>query len=286
MADFDKFNLHQEPRTAPAADEADGPEPDAAPDEAPGGAGSDEPDHKGRGRRAVRRSKGTPVPAGDRAKRRLAVACGVASAIAVAAVGLGGAELSSALQVRRELAEATTPLVTLKRSVSAGEAISESDLVVADVPTAFAPADAATETSQVAGKVAVVDMTEGNAVSRGSLTGSETASSLPGAVTSGHVGYMLSFASSADAASPLLRPGDRVDVMGGADGQEPAVICSDVRVIAVDGSLSASAPASDYSTVTLDVTEEQAAQLFAATSGNSSVHLLALPRQAHASEGE
>lgn len=286
MADFDKFNLRPEPSRADepcnGAPDASGPSPDG------GAAAPSDGEAAARGRRARRRGGQQPGSgqSGDRAKRRLAIACGIASAVAVMAVGLGGAELASAMRVRAELSETTKPLVTLTRSVAAGETVSSSDLTVTDVPTAFAPADAATEASQVAGRVAVVDLTAGNPVSRGSVSGSETASTLPGAVSEGHVGYMLSFSSSADAASPLLRPGDRVDVMGGADGQEPAVICSGVRIVAVDGSLSSSATSSDYSTVTLDVTEDQASQLFAATSGNSSVHLLALPTPAHQSGEE
>lgn len=293
MGAFDRFNLGQE---GGQPDESMGNDRESA---APGpgaGAGSaasvpadDTEGPKGRGGRRRTRDGAAdsgPAPSGERAKRRLAIACGVISAVAVAAVGVGGAELAAAIQMRGELTEATEPLVTLTRSVRAGETISTSDLAVSDVPSAFAPSDAATSADQVAGRVAVVDMTQGNPVSRGSLSGSETASSLPGAVSAGNVGYMLSFSSSADSASPLLRPGDRVDVMAGTDGADPVVICSDVRVIALDGALASSGSSADYSTVTLDVTEDQASRLFSASQGNSSVHLLVLPAKASAGEGE
>lgn len=285
MASFDKYNLGHEAEKA--AEEAPKPTEPAAGDSGhQGGEAASKPGKGprkgpfGKGREGKPKEGGAKAPAAERTHRRLCVACGVATAIAVASLGIGGAEISSAVSLKGQLEGSCEQLVTLTRDVRAGEVISEADLEVASVPAAWAPSDAATDKSQVAGKVAVVDLTGGNAVSRGSLSGSETASRLPAAVSAGNVGYMLSFSSSADAASPMLRPGDRVDVMAGGDGMDATVICSDVRVIAVDGSLDGSEASAGYSTVTFDLTYDQAAELFATTQGSSqSVHLLVLPQQ-------
>ena len=239
------------------------------------------PAPKGGGRvrrgKAGRREKAAGQPDGEATKRRLAVACGVATAIAVAAVGVGGTQLAAAMQLRQEVLGSTEHVATLTRSVRAGETISEADLELADVPSASAPSDATDDLSAIAGKVAIVDMTEGNAVSQNSLMGSEAATSLPTAVSEGNVGYMMSLPSTDAAASPMLKPGDRVDVLAGSDGAEPSVIVSDVRVIALDGRMGREGDQADYSTVTLDVTPEQASQLYQAA---DSAHLLVLPREA------
>ena len=102
------------------------------------------------------------------------------------------------------------------------------------------------------------------------------------------LGTGISIALSLDSSkslSPLLRVGDRVNVMAVvSDGATSSAetVCANVKIIALDSALSGS-PDAGYSLVTLDVTEDQAAAIVA----NPNVTLTAIPQTAEgASDAE
>ena len=126
------------------------------------------------------------------------------------------------------------------------------------------------------------DMPEGAVV-----LGSDTVVAADGKILGkpkSHVAIALSLDSS-KSLSPLLRVGDRVNVMAVvSDGATSSAetVCANVKIIALDSALSGS-PDAGYSLVTLDVTEDQAAAIVA----NPNVTLTAIPQTAEgASDAE
>lgn len=227
----------------------------------------------------------TPRAAGPRGpqtteshRKRLTIMCGVFAAIAVGSVAFGAAELASANGIKNAIYGTTTPVVVLTGDVSGGSVIQESQLKIADVPTTYVPSDAATEISQVAGKTAVVNLHANSAISQNSITGSENATSLDVAVSAGNVGYMTSL-SGAAAASPMVKPGDRVDIMTSDKDGNASMFATGVRVLAVDGKLADDKSGNGYSTMTFDLTPQQAADLFELIDvRGGSIHLVIPPK--------
>lgn len=211
-------------------------------------------------------------------RKRLTIMCGVFAAIAVGSVAFGAAELASANGIKNAIYGTTTPVVVLTGDVSGGSVIQESQLKIADVPTTYVPSDAATEISQVAGKTAVVNLHANSAISQNSITGSENATSLDVAVSAGNVGYMTSL-SGAAAASPMVKPGDRVDIMTSDRQGNASMFATGVRVLAVDGKLADDKSGNGYSTMTFDLTPQQAADLFELIDvRGGSIHLVIPPK--------
>ena len=88
---------------------------------------------------------------------------------------------------------------------------------------------------------------------------------------------MLSL-SGANAMSPLRHVGDRVDVLSGSSDTRGAVIASEVRVLALDGRLSGGS-SDGYSSVTLELTDQQAQDIFQMTDVQGTAIHLAAPAQ-------
>lgn len=175
-------------------------------------------------------------------------------------------------------------VVVTNRDVAAGETITEADLETQAVPKAYCPTDAATKVSDVAGHTSLTTQTAGTSISLSSLQASSSPAHITSAIEEGHVAIALSLDSS-KSLSPLLRVGDRVNVMAVvSDGATSSAetVCANVKIIALDSALSGS-PDAGYSLVTLDVTEDQAAAIVA----NPNVTLTAIPQTAEgASDAE
>lgn len=152
------------------------------------------------------------------------------------------------------------------------------------VPKAYCPSDAATKVSDVAGHTSLTTQTAGNSISLSSIQASSSPARITSAIEDGHVAIALSLDSS-KSLSPLLRVGDRVNVMAVvSDGTTSSAetVCANVKIVALDSALSGS-PDAGYSLVTLDVTEDQAAAIVA----NPNVTLTAIPQTAEgASDAE
>ena len=77
--------------------------------------------------------------------------------------------------------------------------------------------------------------------------------------------------------SPLLHVGDVVDILTGSDGTETDYVAEKVKILALDATMSDSSEASGgYSTVTLELTSEQAKELYTITNvSGGSIKLVA-----------
>lgn len=234
---------------------------------------------------APRRAAPKPVPAGpSKGTRALTVVAAAAIAVSVGATVFSGMRVAESSAIIAKNEANTVNVVVTNRDVAAGETITEADLETQAVPKAYCPTDAATKVSDVAGHTSLTTQTAGTSISLSSIQASSSPAHITSAIEEGHVAIALSLDSS-KSLSPLLRVGDRVNVMAVvSDGTTSSAetVCANVKIIALDSALSGS-PDAGYSLVTLDVTEDQAAAIVA----NPNVTLTAIPQTAEgASDAE
>lgn len=234
---------------------------------------------------APRRAAPKPAPAGpSKGTRALTVVAAAAIAVSVGATVFSGMRLAESSAIIAKNEANSVNVVVTNRDVAAGETITEADLETQAVPKAYCPTDAATKVSDVAGHTSLTTQTAGASISLSSLQASSSPAHITSAIEDGHVAIALSLDSS-KSLSPLLRVGDRVNVMAVvSDGATSSAetVCANVKIIALDSALSGS-PDAGYSLVTLDVTEDQAAAIVA----NPNVTLTAIPQTAEgASDAE
>ena len=234
---------------------------------------------------APRRAAPKPAPAGpSKGTRALTVVAAVAIAVSVGATVFSGMRVAESSAIIAKNEANSVNVVVTNRDVAAGETITEADLETQAVPKAYCPTDAATKVSDVAGHTSLTTQTAGTSISLSSLQASSSPAHITSAIEDGHVAIALSLDSS-KSLSPLLRVGDRVNVMAVvSDGATSSAetVCANVKIIALDSALSGS-PDDGYSLVTLDVTEDQAAAIVA----NPNVTLTAIPQTAEgASDAE
>ena len=234
---------------------------------------------------APRRAAPKPAPAGpSKGTRALTVVAAAAIAVSVGATVFSGMRVAESSAIIAKNEANSVNVVVTNRDVAAGETITEADLETQAVPKAYCPTDAATKVSDVAGHTSLTTQTAGTSISLSSLQASSSPAHITSAIEEGHVAIALSLDSS-KSLSPLLRVGDRVNVMAVvSDGATSSAetVCANVKIIALDSALSGS-PDAGYSLVTLDVTEDQAAAIVA----NPNVTLTAIPQTAEgASDAE
>lgn len=208
-------------------------------------------------------------------RRKLTAACGALAGVAALALAVGGWQTSQAAAVRQKLEGDMQHVVVAAKDVAAGTVLTASDLTEADVPSSYVPSTATSSAADLVGHAVITDLSEGVPVATAQVQASGTPSSLAAAIGEGDVAYMLDV-SGAAGLSPMLTVGDKVNILSGSGDAGAAEILSGVKVIALDSALSGKA--SSYSTVTLDLTTEQAETLFAATeAGGGSYHLTLSP---------
>lgn len=234
---------------------------------------------------APRRAAPKPAPAGpSKGTRALTVVAAAAIAVSVGATVFSGMRVAESSAIVAKNETNSVNVVVTNRDVAAGETITEADLETQAVPKAYCPTDAATKVSDVAGHTSLTTQTAGTSISLSSIQASSSPAHITSAIEDGHVAIALSLDSS-KSLSPLLRVGDRVNVMAVvSDGTTSSAetVCANVKIIALDSALSGS-PDAGYSLVTLDVTEDQAAAIVA----NPNVTLTAIPQTAEgASDAE
>ena len=207
-----------------------------------------------------------------------------AIAVSVGATVFSGMRVAESSAIIAKNEANSVNVVVTNRDVAAGETITEADLETQAVPKAYCPTDAATKVSDVANHTSLTTQTAGTSISLSSLQASSSPAHITSAIEDGHVAIALSLDSS-KSLSPLLRVGDRVNVMAVvSDGATSSAetVCANVKIIALDSALSGS-PDAGYSLVTLDVTEDQAVAIVA----NPNVTLTAIPQTAEgASDAE
>ena len=221
------------------------------------------------------RRRGEPTPADHR--RRLCVTCGLLGALAVGGLGFGLWQSATATSTIEKYEGNLATVVAVQTDVPAGTVISDANLITVQVPKRYVPSDACTDKEDVSGHMAVTNLTKEQPISLSAVQGSSQPATIVGAPESGHVAYMVSI-SGANAMSPLLHVGDHVDVLTGSSDTQGAVIASDIRVLALDGHLSGG-NSDGYSNVTLELTDQQAQDIFQLTDVQGTAIHLATPAQ-------
>lgn len=198
----------------------------------------------------------------------------VTAGLAVIAVLAGGVAVVSEIDANNRIAEAfsgTTEVVAATKTIRAGEEISASDLAFVSVPNSTVADGAITKkdiddsSKTPVGRVATQYITKGSQLTNASTAGKDNPESLAAAIGDG----MEAVTISVDAQSGMggmLRVNDRVKVIqpndGSLGGDGFTVIADSVRIAALDGNFSSGSGSTDgYSTVTLEVTPEQAGKI-------------------------
>lgn len=198
----------------------------------------------------------------------------VTGGLAVIAVIAGGVAVVSEIDANNRIAEAfsgTTEVVAATKTIRAGEEISASDLAFVSVPNSTVADGAITKkdiddsSKTPVGRVATQYIAKGSQLTNASTAGKDNPESLAAAIGDG----MEAVTISVDAQSGMggmLRVNDRVKVIQPNDGSLGddgfTVIADSVRIAALDGNFSSGSGSSDgYSTVTLEVTPEQAGKI-------------------------
>lgn len=198
----------------------------------------------------------------------------VTAGLAVIAVLAGGVAVVSEIDANNRIEEAfsgTTEVVAATKTIHAGDEISASDLAFVSVPNSTVADGAITKkdiddsSKTPVGRVATQYIAKGSQLTNASTAGKDNPESLAAAIGDG----MEAVTISVDAQSGMggmLRVNDRVKVIqpndGSLGGDEFTVIADSVRIAALDGNFSSGSGSSDgYSTVTLEVTPEQAGKI-------------------------
>lgn len=198
----------------------------------------------------------------------------VTAGLAVIAVLAGGVAVVSEIDANNRIEEAfsgTTEVVAATKTIRAGDEISASDLAFVSVPNSTVADGAITKkdiddsSKTPVGRVATQYIAKGSQLTNASTAGKDNPESLAAAIGDG----MEAVTISVDAQSGMggmLRVNDRVKVIQPNDGSLGddgfTVIADSVRIAALDGNFSSGSGSSDgYSTVTLEVTPEQAGKI-------------------------
>lgn len=198
----------------------------------------------------------------------------VTAGLAVIAVLAGGVAVVSEIDANNRIEEAfsgTTEVVAATKTIRAGDEISASDLAFVSVPNSTVADGAITKkdiddsSKTPVGRVATQYIAKGSQLTNASTAGKDNPESLAAAIGDG----MEAVTISVDAQSGMggmLRVNDKVKVIqpndGSLGGDGFTVIADSVRIAALDGNFSSGSGSSDgYSTVTLEVTPEQAGKI-------------------------
>lgn len=144
----------------------------------------------------------------------------------------------------------TVPVVVASQPINPGATIGAESLSVVNIPKPYTATDAIRDIEGALGKVATSPIPANGQLTATSLAGAQGATTLALALEANAVATSVSVDAQTGIAG-LLRQGDFVDVLA-----EGAVIVENVRVLALDASLSESA--GEYATVTIEVSVEQA----------------------------
>ena len=189
--------------------------------------------------------------------KALACCCAALCALTVGTVVWAGVNTAGTSGEIARLKADARPAVVAAAAISSGDL---SDGVVADLEA-------------VVGKTATANIPANAQVTQSNLAGEGNTTALAEALEPGFVAVSVAVNSETGVAG-LVRQGDRVDVLA-----EGSTIIEDARILALDAQLSGEI--TQYSTVTLEVTEGQAGDIQAAQM-DGAVRLALNP---HVSEG-
>lgn len=229
---------------------------------------------KAAGRRGAASPNGPSLTGTEKIAVKVSRLQKVTAGLAVIAVLAGGVAVVSEIDANNRIEEAfsgTTEVVAATKTIRAGDEISASDLAFVSVPNSTVADGAITKkdiddsSKTPVGRVATQYIAKGSQLTNASTAGKDNPESLAAAIGDG----MEAVTISVDAQSGMggmLRVNDRVKVIqpndGSLGGDGFTVIADSVRIAALDGNFSSGSGSSDgYSTVTLEVTPEQAGKI-------------------------
>ena len=197
---------------------------------------------------------------------RLQAATAALAAVCVASLGAAAWSQADAAGRIDAAFAGTEQVVVLSQGLSAGELIEESDLAIANVPAqlvaegALIPADLENPKTSPVGRLAASFAAKGSQVTSATAAGEGNPASLADSIAAGYEAVTVPV-DSASGMAGMLREGDTVRVLVSADdevgGTGVKIVSDGARIAAIGADFSASA-SGDYSTVTLELTPEQA----------------------------
>ena len=197
---------------------------------------------------------------------RLQAATAALAAVCVASLGAAAWSQADAAGRIDAAFAGTEQVVVLSQGLSAGELIEESDLAIANVPAqlvaegALTPADLENPKTSPVGRLAASFATKGSQVTSAIAAGEGNPASLADSIAAGYEAVTVPV-DSASGMAGMLREGDTVRVLVSADdevgGTGVKIVSDGARIAAIGADFSAGA-SGDYSTVTLELTPEQA----------------------------
>ena len=194
-----------------------------------------------------------------KSRKKMSVVTGVAFGIAAASLAFGGMALSTAAAIDARNNADSVEVVVTTQDVDPGSVVDESILTTEKVPKTWVPANAIMpdDVDNLVGHVTITGITANQPIQSSSIQDWYVPSALSSAMEDGHVAYTLGIDASSGMAY-MLHVGDYVKILGLGDE------FNHVRVIALDGTLSGNTGDNGYSTITFDLTVDQANTLFAA----------------------
>ena len=217
---------------------------------------------------------------------RLQAATAALAAVCVASLGAAAWSQADAAGRIDAAFAGTEQVVVLSQGLSAGELIEESDLAIANVPAqlvaegALTPADLENPKTSPVGRLAASFAAKGSQVTSATAAGEGNPASLADSIAAGYEAVTVPV-DSASGMAGMLREGDTVRVLVSADdelgGTGVKIVSDGARIAAIGADFSAGA-SGDYSTVTLELTPEQAEIV----RGTDSAVTLTLPSSATA----
>lgn len=197
---------------------------------------------------------------------RLQAATAALAAVCVASLGAAAWSQADAAGRIDAAFAGTEQVVVLSQGLSAGELIEESDLAIANVPAqlvaegALTPADLENPKTSPVGRIAASFAAKGSQVTSATAAGEGNPASLADSIAAGYEAVTVPV-DSASGMAGMLREGDTVRVLVSADdevgGTGVKIVSDGARIAAIGADFSAGA-SGDYSTVTLELTPEQA----------------------------
>ena len=197
---------------------------------------------------------------------RLQAATAALAAVCVASLGAAAWSQADAAGRIDAAFAGTEQVVVLSQGLSAGELIEESDLAIANVPAqlvaegALTPADLENPKTSPVGRLAASFAAKGSQVTSATAAGEGNPASLADSIAAGYEAVTVPV-DSASGMAGMLREGDTVRVLVSADdevgGTGVKIVSDGARIAAIGADFSAGA-SGDYSTVTLELTPEQA----------------------------
>lgn len=197
---------------------------------------------------------------------RLQAATAALAAVCVASLGAAAWSQADAAGRIDAAFAGTEQVVVLSQRLSAGELIEESDLAIANVPAqlvaegALTPADLENPKTSPVGRLAASFAAKGSQVTSATAAGEGNPASLADSIAAGYEAVTVPV-DSASGMAGMLHEGDTVRVLVSADdevgGTGVKIVSDGARIAAIGADFSAGA-SGDYSTVTLELTPEQA----------------------------